>query len=507
MRLTRRTVMLGGATLPLLVRRASAQQSAGIFRFGLQGYPASLAPWVHPGTSATTARLMIHRGLLGYDADGKLRGELAESWEHDGGTGWTFHLRDAVFHNGAPVTSEDIKWSLEQVMAPDSTAYLRGTIQQIARVEAPDPKTVKVITKQPVVTVPLWMASCFLPMVAKNSTAGGAIGIGAGPFLLTEQARGESLTFAAFDKFYRPGLPKIQHAKFIAYPDDTLRVSALQAGDVDAIEFVPWPLMKDLNSNPKVKLDNSDDGIFMFLVFNGTVKPFDNPLVRLAIAHAIRREEIVKAVFYDEGATLESLPVTKTSLIYDEASKNAWAYDPAKAKALLAQAGLADGFSCKILVASTFAMHRDTGQVVQQHLAEIGIQAELVQQDWPTRVTSGDRGQYEMAVCGMALDNNDPDGLSEVLSSQLNPSNLRSYKLVVPGMDEALAAGRTEFDPEKRKAIYAKVRELALANAPLVTLTWRRQSYGVGANVRGFHNMPGALTGYSGTTIEQTLFA
>jgi peptide/nickel transport system substrate-binding protein len=149
-------------------------------------------------------------------------------------------------------------------------------------------------------------------------------------------------------------------------------------------------------------------------------------------------------------------------------------------------------------------MHKDTAAVVQQHLAEIGIQAELVLPDWPTRVTLGNRGQYEMAVMGSASEYNDPDGLTPFLAGNLAVSYVRSYGLDIPKIDELLAAGRAEFDDAKRHAIYTELQQVFLDQAPIVGLCFRDQGYAMNKQVAAFHNMPGALTFYSGTTLEQT---
>src|SRR6516165_6997141 len=108
MEISRRSLIAAGAALPFLRLSARAATTAGNLVFGLSSYPPTFAPWANGGTAAATAKLMFHRGLLGYAADGKLRGELAESWERAEDGAWVFHLRDAVFHNGQPVTSADV---------------------------------------------------------------------------------------------------------------------------------------------------------------------------------------------------------------------------------------------------------------------------------------------------------------------------------------------------------------------------------------------------------------
>jgi peptide/nickel transport system substrate-binding protein len=504
MHLPRRSLLAAGAALPFLRVPARAATTPGKLVFGLSSYPPSMAPWTNSGTAAATAKLMVHRGLLGYAPDGTLRGELAEKWEKADDGAWVFHLRpNAVFHNGAPVTAADIAWCIEQMAGDKSTAYMRAQMQAIAKVETPDAKTVRLVEKQPTATLPLTVASYFLPMIARDSLKDSPLGIGAGPFMLTGQERGVSLDFTAFDKYYRPGLPKLKSVHMTAYADENLRVAALQAGDVDLIEYVPWQSMDSIEKDPKFTLQNTD-GPFMYLTFNAKVKPFDDPRVRVAIAHAIRREDIIKAAFFGRGTPIEGFPLPAGTPFYDADLAHTWAYDPAKAKSLLAAAGVGSGFACKLLATAQYGMHKDTAAVVQQHLGEIGIQVELVLPDWATRVNLGNRGQFEFAVMGSAAESNDPDGLAPFVAGNLAVSYVRSYGLDVPKIDELLAAGRAEFDAAKRKAIYTDLQHVFLEQAPIVGLCFRSQGYASTKAVTGFRNMPGALTFYSGTTFEDT---
>lgn len=503
MQLSRRALIASGAALSFLRHPARAATTPGKLVFGLSSYPPSMAPWANAGTAAATAKLMFHRGLLGYGPDGALRGELAEKWEHAEDGAWVFHLRDALFQNGQPVTSADVAWTIEQIAAEKSTAYLRAEMQRLARVETPDAKTVRVVTKEPNATLPLVFASYFLPIVAKGSLADHPAGIGAGPFVLTAEERGVALEFKAFDKFFRPGLPKLQSVRMVAYADENLRVAALQAGDVDLIEYVPWQAMAAIEADPKLGMQTTS-GPFMYLTFNAKAAPFGDARVRRAVAHAVKREDIIKAAFFGRGDPIEGLPLPKGTPFYDPAYATGLAYDPAKAKALLAEAGHANGFACKLLSTAQYGMHKDTATVVQQYLSAVGIQAELVLPDWATRVALGNRGQFEMAVMGTAADSNDPDGLAPFLDGSLAPSYVRSYGLDIPRLDQLLAAGRAEFDDAKRRAIYAQLQQAYLQEAPMVGLCFRAQGYAYSKQVNGFHNLPGALTFYSGTTFETT---
>ena len=143
-------------------------------------------------------KALIYRGLLSFGPDGKVRGELAEDWERDGDTGWRFHLRDASFHNGAPVTADDVKWTLERDRRPTSPTPICAASSPICRaIETPDAHTVRIIMKTPIVTLPLMLATPFAPIVAKDSLAAEGGAIGAGPYVLKSQERGVSLDLAA----------------------------------------------------------------------------------------------------------------------------------------------------------------------------------------------------------------------------------------------------------------------------------------------------------------------
>ncbi len=509
MSISRRSLLGAGFAAPVLVsplfrQSAQAQRANGIIRYGLSAFPPNLQPWVSTGASAGTVKMLIHRSLVSYGPDGELRGELAESWSRDAEGAWVFKLRPGcVFQNGDPVTADDVKWSIEQIAGEKSTAYMRAQFQSIERVEIPDPATVRLVTKEPLVTLPSWFGNYNTFILSRKSTANEPIG--AGPFRLVGQERGTSLDLAAFDKFYKPGFPKLKGIKFVVYADENLRNAALMSGDVDMIEYVPWQSMAAVEADPRLKLDNQE-GPFMDVLFNGTKPPFNDPRVRRAVAHAVRREDIVKAAFFGRGKPLEGLPIVEGTPWYDDKLAHGWNYDPARSKALLAEAGFANGFQTTLLSTAQFGMHKDTAEIVQQHLAAVGIQCELQLPDWSTRVSRGMRGQYDMAIHGVSSDNNDPDGLTVVLDTTLSPAHGRSFKVDAPRTIAALARGRAEFDQAKRVAIYKEMQAAALEEVPLVGLAWRQQGYGMDKNVMGFVNLPGALTNSSGNMLEQTYF-
>ena len=505
---TRRSLL--ATAMVLSASRARAERAPGHLVMGLSAWPNNLQPWLNAGTVAQNAKLLLFRGLLGYGPDGAMRGELAEAWQQDSDTEWTFRLREAVFHTGQPVTSDDVRYTIEQIAGERSTAYLKGEMQRVARVETPDARTVRVVMREPSVVVPNLFASYYAPIVLKGSMEGGpgerGTGIGAGPFTLGDQERGVFLELRAFDRFYRPGLPKLKSIRMVAYADEDLRVAALRSGDVDLIEYVPWSAMRGIQADPALRLVTTE-GPFMHMYFNAKSPPFGDARVRRAAALAIRREEIVEGAFFGRGRPLEGMPFAPGSPYFDEGRSRGFAYDPDRARALLAEAGVDRGFSCRLLATSTYGMIKSTAEVVQNNLAAVGIQAELVLPDWATRITLGNRGQYDIAVNGTTNESNDPDGISSTIGTNLPPSYTRAWGLSLPKLDALLAEGRRTFDPARRRAIYAELDAYALEQVPIAGLAWRDQGYAMRAGVRGFTNMPGALTFYSGGTLETTEFA
>ncbi len=495
------TLAAGG--LGFLGTRAALAQEGGTLRFALSAFPPNFEAWTSTGTAAGTIKLLMHRGLLSYGPDGMLRGELAESWEADAEGAWVFKLREAKWHDGSPVTAEDVAWTIAEAANPDNAAFRQGQLAMITAVETPDDRTVRMMTAEPLAVLPGWFAHYHMPILKKGEAKDTQIG--AGPFMLDTIDRGVSISLKAFDGYYKEGLPKLAGIEAIVYADENLRVAALEAGDIDLAEYVPWQAMNQVEANSALKLDVVD-GPFMYLTFNGSRPPFNNPLVRRAAAHAINRADIVAAAFYGRGGSLEHLPIAEGSEFYNAEFANAWNYDPEKAKALLAEAGYPDGFDCTMLSTAQYGMHQSTAEVCQAYLSMIGINVTLDLPEWSSRVQKGNEGQYDLSIMGTTADNNDPDGLVSVVDGSLPDNFVRSFGMPTPEITDLFARGRATFDPAERQAIYRELEQVAIDTAPIVGLAWRAQGYGMKSNLNGFANLPGQLTFYSGITLEETFF-
>lgn len=505
--LNRRSVLVGAAATAgaLALPRGAQAQSRDQLRFGLYTYPSNFAPWLYFGVAAECVKQQSFRGLLSYDSQGNLRPEVAESWEQEGPSSFVFRLRpNAVFHNGDPVTADEVKHSFEQIANPDNKAVLSAAFAAIEAIEVLDTHTLRIRLPEPNAAFLGLLASYDSPIVSKRSLEENPEEpVGCGPYVVTQKERGAWIELEAFDRFYREGHPRTRRLRFVAYPDDNARVAALMSGDVDIIDYVPALSMAAIREAGNTEL-SAVDGPAMMVMFNCKEGPFVDPRVRQAVAYAIDRDALVSGAFAGEATKSGPLPVSRSSEFYDSSIENHFERNLEKAKALLAEAGHASGLKVSFL-AFTQAAHKDSAIIIQQNLKEIGIDAEVSLPDWPTRVKLGAAGQYHMTVYATVFDSNDPSALSSLLSSTLGDSVSRPFGYKNDDMDRLLDLAMKETDVEKRKKIVAEIGQVHVGDPAIISYVFRRQAYGLGENVEGFQNLPGFLTFQSGISIEEVV--
>jgi glutathione transport system substrate-binding protein len=479
--------------------------SGGTLKFGLSTEPPGLDPAINTGTAATTVKLAVYRGLVVYNKGGEITYELAESLDQPDDVTYIFHLRpNAYFHNGDPVTAEDVKFTFDRILDPDVGASLYTQFQVIDSIDVLDDKTVQFKLKQPNAPFMDYLALHEASIVSKKYVEAGndltTNMMGAGPFIFNRWEKGVKIVVDRNPNYYKEGLPKLDQIEFITFRDEDLRVTALKTGDIDIIEFVPWKDMPSIEADPNLTLQTTG-GPFMYLVFNTAVPPFDNAEVRRALGYAIDRQAILDAAFVGRGSPLYGLPIPKESLAYDEELVNFWEYDPDKAKQMLADAGFPNGFSAKLLSTNTYAMHEQTAVIVEDSLKKIGLDIQLDLSEWGVRVERGNSGDYEFGVMGTGAEIIDPDFLTAFFCLEkfdyrrsLNWKNEEVCNL----LDEA----RSTLDTSRRKELYKQLGLIALQESPYVFLTWREQGYAFQNYVEGFENLPGWLTFYSGAVLE-----
>ncbi|MBS7699905.1 MULTISPECIES: ABC transporter substrate-binding protein [unclassified Chelatococcus] len=498
-RLLQLTTVAGAASV--LGGRFAFAKEPQVLRIGLSTYPPHFRPWVNIGWSGHLLFSLVNRSLINYDEQGKLVGELVESWSAVNPTTWEFKLREAKFHDGSPVTSADVKWNFDEIAKPKSGAYMFDALKVIKAFETVDERTFRLITEGPVATVPALMAFPFFTILKAESTASEPQGIGAGPYRITAAEKGVSIELKPNEHYFK-GPPPLKGIIVTPYADESARVAAVTAGDVDLVDYVPWSAMAAIEANPALKLFKKDAGPFMYLSFNGS-GPFKDARLRQAVAFGLRRDEFVKSVFFGFGAEMRGLPRAAGTPYYHEDQATYWGYDPDRARALLKEAGHEKGFEVTLLATSQYSMHRDIAVLVQSQLAEIGIKVNLQLPDWATRISLGNRGVGDFAVQGNALDIIDPDATRSIVDPTLTPTYLRSRNFKVEGLPELYAQGVQELDEAKRVAIYKQADQLALEGTAICGLAYRAQGYATSAAVQTVPLLPDQISVYSAVNFDR----
>lgn len=489
----------GAATL--LGGRFATAQSSQTLRIGLSTYPPHFRPWVNIGWSGHLLFSLVNRSLINYDEQGNLVGELVESWSAVEPDAWEFKLRDVKFYDGSPVTSADVKWNFTAIAREDSGAYMYDALKVVKDVEIVDDKIFRLRTEGTVATIPALMAFPFFTILKADSTDIEPQGIGAGPYRIVYAEKGVGIDLEPNEHYFK-GQPPLAGIAVTAYADESARIAAVTAGDVDLVDYVPWSAMTAIEANPALKLFKKDAGPFMYLSFNGS-GPFKDARLRQAVAFGLRRDEFVQSVFFGFGAEMRGLPRAVGTPFHHKDQANFWGYDPERAKQLMKEAGHEDGFEVTLLATSQYSMHRDTAVLVQSQLAEIGIKVNLQLPDWATRITMGNNGIGDFAVQGNSLDIIDPDATYTIVDPSLTPTYLRSRNFDIEGLGDLYAAGKAELDEAKRVEIYKEADHLVLDNTAICGVAYRAQGYATSASVQKLPLLPDQIAVYSATGFDQ----
>lgn len=389
--------------------------------------------------------------------------DLAESWEvsEDGKT-YIFHLRDAKFSDGTPVTAGDVAFSLKRVRDEEQSP-MRGLYSVVADVTARDDRTVVITLTD---AAPAFMstlamfASSIVPehAVVAEGEAFGEKPVGSGAFVLKEWKRGDRVVLEKNPGYWEAGLPKLDGIEWIYVPNDNTRMLKLTAEEVDAATFVPWNQIKELEANPKIQVQLDKSTRMDHILINHDHPPLDNKSVRQALNMAIDQDAIVDAVTFGYGVKANSF-FPLDGMDYNKDNPN-YPYDPEKAKEMLAAAGVSDLALDFVIVAGDSA-HEQIAVLVKDQLAKVGVDLNIVKmeagQQWDALVA----GEYDLGVMWWVNDIFDPDQKAKfvVYGDDENRSYYTNYKNaeVTELVDEAAL----ELDPAKRKQLYFDIQRIA----------------------------------------------
>ena len=450
-------------------------------------------------TTTLSARLIdiVFDGLIKLDDRFEPKPQLAESWERpvDGRT-WTFHLRPGVkFHDGVELTADDVAFTFEK-MKRFSIAPTSFNSQDMQEVHVVDHYTVQITSKTPLAS---FLQSLDVPILPKHLLEGKEIEntsfnlhpVGTGPFKVKSWSDQEIVLEA--NESYFLGRPYLDKIRAIAYPDREAIWAKLMAGEVDFFDYLSAGDYEITKQVPNVRFYSVPMPYYYLVALNMEDRLFADRRVRQALNYAVNKEEIVAKVLEGQGR-IAAGTIFPGSWAYNP-NIAPYPYDPKKALALLAEAGWRDHdgdhfldkdgrpFEFTVQVNAGDDAKKKTFLLIQQQLLDIGIKARLNFFD------AADIGFYFkkqfQAVFPETRAGGDPDSSYKFWhSSQIQGGfNVTSYHNKT--VDKLLEEGRSEFDQERRKAIYFNFQEEILKDPPGIFLYWTNYLVGIQKRFKG----------------------
>ena len=442
-------------------------------------------------TTNASADVLMNR-LLDYDAAaGSLVPGLAERWEVSAdGLQWTFQLRPGVkfqrtewFTPSRELNADDVLFSFQRMLDPDhpwhtvaASGYPHAQSMQwpalIERIEAPTPLSVRFVLKRPdatfLATLSMGFASIYSAEYAGQLLAAGtpeklnSQPVGTGPFVLKRFQKDAVIRYSANPDYFA-GRPAIDALVFAITPDANVRLQKLRRGECQ-IALSPKPLdVQAARQDAKLKVSETPAFMTAFVALNSQHPPLDKPQVRQAINLAFDKASYLKAVF-EGSATPADSPYPPNTWSY-ASDLPGYAHDPARARALLAEAGLAEGFRTTIWTRPSGSLLNPNptlgAQLLQADLARVGIQAEIRVIEWGELIRRAKAGEHDLLFMGWAGDNGDPDNfLTPQFACASVESGLNFARYCDPLLDKLITDGKAAGDQAQRSALYRQAQAI-----------------------------------------------
>jgi peptide/nickel transport system substrate-binding protein len=375
--------LLAALAAPAAAQSAPAPLPGGAVRVGTPADPDGLDPHRSPADSTFIIVMNIFDSLVATNPSGQLLPGLAAKWTiSPNGLAYTFMLRSGVtFHNGKPLTAADVKYSLAR-MAEKGKSPHAADYAIIEGVETPDPATVRITLKRPSARFLSDLAYGWAAIVPEG--AGDELRqkpLGTGPFRFVEWVPDSHIRLARNPRYFVAGRPYLDDLVFRVMPDETARLTALKAGELDLADRIPPQSVAELRAVPTLKVETFPRNTLSEIAVNQEQKPFNDLRVRRALFHGVDRKAVLDGAVFGFGRLIGSFmpPIIKE---YYVDLNGRYSYDPAKAKALLAEAGFPNGFDTTLYLPQPYSDFVKSGEIAAAQLKKVGVNAKLVTLEW-----------------------------------------------------------------------------------------------------------------------------
>ena len=435
-------------------------------------------------TTTHNVTINVFDTLIRLSDDGKdFVGELAESWKVVDPTTWQFKLRRGVkFHNGEELNAAAIKFTFDSTMDPERKSRQRPTYTAFKEVRIDDPYTVSIITHKPYAIALAQLQYLMIVPPGYIKQVGwdelGKKPVGTGAFKFKEWERDVRVVLDANDAYWK-GKPKVRSVAFRAIPEDAARIAAVQRGEVDIIDAVPYDRIKELQASPTVKISQRQGEQIYVGLDALRVEPFKKREVRQALNHAVNADALVKSLLLGYAVRLNG-PMFPTTPGYDD-KLPAYAYDPERAKRMLAQAGYPNGFDVEFAVSPSFqgiAKGTEVGEAIAGQLARVGVRAKLAIQDSAAIFSGYSAKKLQMYMFAWKSSPESGRHLETLLHSKT-----RGYYYQNLDTDRLIDAYFAELDPKKRQALGRELHAYLREDAPWIFLYQQMDLFAARKNV------------------------
>jgi peptide/nickel transport system substrate-binding protein len=466
---------------------------------GASTEPSAIDPHFSRSSNNQNVAAQIFDRLVTPDANLQLKPTLAVSWTHIDPLTWRIKLREGVvFHDGAPLTPDDVIFSIERAKdIPNSPAPFTGNVGAIEVMTAVDPSTLEVKTKTPTPDLIDQMGLVYIVRRARAAGKGveafnkGEATVGTGPFRFVEWVPGDHVTLQRNERYWgeKPAFDKVT-IKLIT--NNAARVAALRTGAVQLIDAVPPADLKALGGMKDIKLFSTASSRIIYLALDTDrdtspfvtgadgqplkTNPLKNPKVRLALSKMINRTSLVERLL--DGAGESAGQIVPAGIGGHDPALKPETYDPKAAKALLAESGYPQGFGLTLHSSNDrFAGDGQVAQAIGQMFAQGGIKVNGVITQ-PYNVYAAAAGKQQFSAFIFSLGTISPTSATSLrnllmtVDKDAGQGSFNRARYSNEAFDAKMRAAMAEFDPEKRNALLVDATALAIADNAIIPLYW-----------------------------------
>lgn len=455
----------------------------------LSGDARTLIPISASDSTSSDICGMIFNGLVKYNKNAEIVGDLAEKWDiEDGGRTIIFHLRrDVRWHDSAPFTARDVEFTYKKLIDPNVKTPYSGDFERIKDFIVLDDHTVKITYKEPFAPAlsswGMWiMPEHIFRKEDLNKTRFSRLPVGTGPYRFKSWKTGESIELVS-NRYYFEGSPYINRYIYRIIPDDATTFLELETQGVDMSLLTPLQFIRQTNNDFFKRHYNKfryPSFGFTYMGYNLSDPKFQDVRVRQAINYAVNKEEIIDMIFFGLAKPTTG-PFMFDSWAYNKDVRQA-PYDPSEAKRLLKEAGWTDvdGDGCvekngkifefTVLVNQGNAERIRCAELIQKYLKDVGIRMKIRVIEWSSMINEFiNKRRFEAVLMGWSL-SRDPDCYDIWHSSKTREGEFNFVGYKNDTVDKLLEEGRHTFDSAKRSAIYHKMHKLIYEDQPYLFL-------------------------------------